>query len=98
MFAKPTLMSLAQNGTRPHRITSKLRSPALASYRTTGSGSVGANVPTRRDVRGRPMRRDREHQLDLADIGRETGTATHGGSIAASERGGQAAGHGNAIV
>src|SRR5947208_17192856 len=31
MFAKPTLLSLAQNGTRPQRITSRLRSPALAS-------------------------------------------------------------------
>jgi hypothetical protein len=30
-FAKPTLMSLAQYGTRPQRITSRLRSPALAS-------------------------------------------------------------------
>jgi hypothetical protein len=31
MFAKPTLMSLAQNGTRPQRMTSKLRAPALVS-------------------------------------------------------------------
>jgi hypothetical protein len=31
MFEKPTLMSFAQNGTSPHRITSKLRSPAFAS-------------------------------------------------------------------
>ena len=31
MFEKPTLMSLAQNGTKPQRITSKLRSPAFAS-------------------------------------------------------------------
>ena len=30
MFAKPTLMSLAQNGTSPHRITSRLRALALA--------------------------------------------------------------------
>src|ERR1700738_5172783 len=35
-------MSLAQNGTSPQRITSRLRSPALGSRRTTGSGSVGA--------------------------------------------------------
>src|SRR5712671_7341112 len=42
MLAKPTLRSLAQNGTRPHRNRSRLRSPALESYRTTGSGSVGA--------------------------------------------------------
>ena len=31
MFAKPTLMSLAQNGTSPQRMTSKLRSLALVS-------------------------------------------------------------------
>jgi hypothetical protein len=41
ILAKPTLVSFAQNGTRPQRIASKLRSPAFASYRTTGSGSVG---------------------------------------------------------
>src|SRR5277367_2954068 len=42
MLAKPTLMSLAQYGTRPQRIMSRLRCSALASKRTTGSGSVGA--------------------------------------------------------
>jgi hypothetical protein len=42
MVEKPILMSLAQNGMRPQRITSRLRSPVLASKRTTGSGSVGA--------------------------------------------------------
>jgi hypothetical protein len=31
-----------QNGTSPQRITSRVRSLALASYRTTGRGSVGA--------------------------------------------------------
>jgi len=31
MFAKPTLISFAQYGTRPQRVISKLRSPALAS-------------------------------------------------------------------
>jgi len=29
MFAKPTLMSLAQNGTSPQRITSRVRSLPL---------------------------------------------------------------------
>ena len=33
---------LGQNGTKLQRITSSLRSPAFASYRTTRSGSVGA--------------------------------------------------------
>src|SRR6516165_3345419 len=42
MFAKPTLMSLAQYGTRPQRAKSRLRSPALLSKRTIGSWSVGA--------------------------------------------------------
>jgi hypothetical protein len=40
------------------------------------------HVPTRRDVRGRPMRRDREDELDLADIGRKTSAATHVSTIA----------------
>jgi hypothetical protein len=31
---------LAQNGTRPQRITSKLRSPALASWRRSGGGRL----------------------------------------------------------
>jgi hypothetical protein len=35
------------------------------------------------------MRWDREDQLDLADIGGETGAATHGASIAGRECGGQ---------
>jgi hypothetical protein len=31
MFANPTLMSFAQYGTNPHRMMSRLRSPALIS-------------------------------------------------------------------
>src|SRR4029077_4953627 len=42
MFEKPTLLSFAHICMRTERITSKLRSPALVSYRTTGRGSVGA--------------------------------------------------------
>ena len=42
MFANPTLRSLAQYGTRTHRIKSKLRSLDRGSKRTTGSGSIGA--------------------------------------------------------
>jgi hypothetical protein len=34
----------------------------------------------------RPMRRDREDELDLADVGGETGAATHGGNIASPWR------------
>jgi hypothetical protein len=39
---KPILSSFAQNGMSPQRITSRRRCRSLASYRTTGSGSVGA--------------------------------------------------------
>ena len=45
------------------------------------------HVPTQRDVRRWPMRRDREDQFDLADIGGEAGAATHGASIAGPKRG-----------
>src|SRR6266446_2451881 len=42
ILAKPTLRSFSQNGTKPQRIRSRLRSAARGSYRTIGSGSVGA--------------------------------------------------------
>src|SRR5215469_10433786 len=42
ILEKPTLMSFAQNGTSPQRITSRLRSPALASKRMIGTSSLGA--------------------------------------------------------
>jgi hypothetical protein len=42
MLAKPALMSLTQNGTRPQRIPWRLRRWSFASSRTIGSGSVGA--------------------------------------------------------
>ncbi len=42
LVEKPTLMSLAQYGTNPHRIRSRVRDPAFASYRTIGRLSVGA--------------------------------------------------------
>ena len=44
------------------------------------------------------MRRDREDELDLANIGGETGAATHGASIAGPKRGGQALDHVGEIV
>src|SRR4051794_28941404 len=43
-------------------------------------------IPTRRDVRGRPMRRDRKDESDLADIGGQACAATHGESIAGPGR------------
>src|SRR5712691_13265869 len=42
MVENPILMSFAQYGTRPHRIRSSVRDPALGSYRTMGRLSVGA--------------------------------------------------------
>jgi hypothetical protein len=40
------------------------------------------HVPVRREIRGRPMRRDREHKLDLADIGGEPDASTHTSTLA----------------
>src|SRR5271168_1591630 len=79
MLAKPTLMSLAQYGTSPQRIMSRLRSPALASSRTTGRGSVGATFQLggKFGVGRSGARRDREDELDLADVGGKVGAATH---------------------
>src|SRR5271156_1885027 len=37
------------------------------------------HVPARRKVRRRPLRRNPERELDLADIAREAGAATHWG-------------------
>jgi hypothetical protein len=73
----------------PHVQTALAGLGIVANYR---EGIGGRDVPTRRDVRGAAMRRDREHQLDLADIGGETGAATHGASIAGRGCGRQAAG------
>jgi hypothetical protein len=39
-------------------------------------------MSTARDAGGRPMRRDRENEFDLADIGAEANPATHAVSIA----------------
>jgi hypothetical protein len=44
------------------------------------------HVPARRNVRGRPMRRDREGKFDLADIGGETRSAAHNPNIGSPDR------------
>jgi len=44
------------------------------------------DIPTRREIRARPTRRDREDKLDLAYIGREADTATHRANITSAER------------
>src|SRR5262249_61937514 len=36
-----------------------------------------SHIPARWKIWSRPMRRDREHKLDLADIGGQTDAATH---------------------
>src|SRR6516162_5150948 len=54
--------------------------------------SSGARNCLRHEARWRPMRRDREDQLDLAHVGGEANTATHGASIAGPGRGRQTAG------
>jgi hypothetical protein len=95
ILAKPTLRSLDQHETGP-----SATDPGCARRSCVEADDrkrVGRrDIPARREVR--PMRRDREHQLDLADIGGETSAATHGASIAGAARGGQAAGQGAAIV
>src|SRR6516165_11612902 len=86
MFAKPTLDVLSPKRHEPpeHDIEAALpSSPIIADHWER----VGRrHVPTRRDVRCWPIRRDREDELDLADIGGETGRATHGESIASAGR------------
>jgi hypothetical protein len=53
------------------------------------AGSLFLTLPTRALTGQQVISSDGEDELDFADIGRETGAATHGASIAASERGGQ---------
>ena len=61
-------MSLAQNGTSPPRIMSKLRSPA-PGIKADHRKRVGwRHVPTRRDVRGGAMRIG--HRLRKVLLGR----------------------------
>src|ERR1700730_16402116 len=59
-----------------HDVQAALTSLRIISYHRERVG--WRYVPTRRYVRGRPMRRDREDELDLAGIGGKANTATHG--------------------
>src|SRR6516162_11019289 len=68
----------------PHHVEAALPSSRIIADHRERVGRH--HVPTRRDVRCCPIRRDREDELDLADIGGETGTATHGASIASAGR------------
>ena len=68
MFAKPTLMSFVQKGHEPpaHHVQAALAGLGIkADYR---EGIGWRDVPARRDIRGGPMRWDREDELDFADI------------------------------
>ena len=68
----------------PHHVEAALPSSRIIADHRERVGR--RHVPTRRDVRCWPIRRDREDELDLADIGGETGRATHGESIASAGR------------
>src|SRR4029077_18330203 len=54
---------------------------------------VGRSIPARRIIWSRPMRRDREHKLDLADIGGETDAATHGSNLSLAKQTTKETGH-----
>src|SRR5690349_13392875 len=66
---KPSLRS-SLSPERYQGTTQNIQAPltGLCIVAADRTGSVGA----RRDIRGRPMRWDREDELDLADLGGET--------------------------
>src|SRR5207248_11749060 len=51
------------------------------------------HIPARRKIWSRPMRRDGEHKLDLADIGGKTDAATHGSNLSLARWTTQETGH-----
>jgi len=59
----------------------KLRTHSPAGERQFSHNPASA-IKLRREIWRRPMWRDREDELDLADIGRQMDTATHGAKIA----------------
>src|SRR6516165_7565153 len=67
-----------------HHVQAAVTSPRVKADDREGVG--WRYVPAGRDVRGRPIRRDRKDELDFANIRGETGTATHGASIAGPGR------------
>ena len=75
------MMSLAQRGIKPHRkVQAALAGPRIvADHREEVSRR---EVPTRREIWCGPVGRDREDELDLAHVGGEADTATHGTTIA----------------
>ena len=64
----------------PHDVQAALAGFGVVADDRAGIGR--GNVPTRRDVGGGPMRRDREDEFDFTDIGGKTNAATHGANIA----------------
>src|SRR5690349_4205717 len=81
MLAKPTLRSFAQYGTRPQRkqVQAALSGFGFIAHHRKRVGR--RHIPARRKVWGRPLRRDREHQLDFADIGGKANASTHDPNI-----------------
>src|SRR5205823_8125584 len=56
-----------------HNIEAALPGPGIVTHDRQVLARRG--VPIGRDVGGRPLRRDREDELDFADIGGETGAS-----------------------
>jgi hypothetical protein len=77
---------------RPQRITWEVAGPVsgveIHDRRRIGRGQV----PTRRDVRRRPLGWDSEDELDLADIGGKAGASTRGAILALQGQGGPSGG------
>src|SRR5580692_9209970 len=74
MVEKPILMSLAQYGTSPHRIRSRVRDPAFWSDRQ----AIGRrDIPTRRKIGSRILRWYPERDLDLRHIAFESRPSAH---------------------
>ena len=65
-------------------MTSRLRSAVLGVVTHDRQRIGRRHVPARREIRRRPLGRDREDELDLADIGGEAGAATHADNLTPS--------------
>jgi hypothetical protein len=77
MFENPTLMSFAQKGHEPPAHDFEAALPGLGIVADHGEILARRGIPIGWNVGGRPLRPDREDEFDLADIGGETGAATH---------------------
>jgi hypothetical protein len=66
------------------RVEAALR--GLGVVADDGQGVGRRHVPARRKIWGRPLGRDRENELDLADVGGQAGAATHGSTMGQANR------------